>query len=267
MLGSVGEVLHTQLVGGDLDGVPTVAFVHGLFGQGRNFGTIAKGLLPDARSLLVDLPNHGRSDWTEEVDLEAMADDVAAALREEVAIPVHLVGHSLGGKVAMVLAVRHPDLVDRLVVVDIAPVASRSVGQFEQLLGALATLDVDQVEGRRQADEELQELIPNDGVRAFLLQNLYRDGDRWAWRANLTLLRASLDAVGGFPDLGGAEFDGPVLWVTGERSDYVDAPDQAAMRAVFPRTVHVSIKGAGHWVHSEQPEAFLATVRRFLLGS
>lgn len=260
-------MLHTQLVGGDLDGVSTVVFLHGLFGQGRNFATIAKGLLPDARSLLVDLPNHGRSAWTDTVDLAAMADDVATTLRDAVDTPVHLVGHSLGGKVAMVLAVRHPDLIDRLVVVDIAPVASRSVGQFEHLLGALATLDLEHLTSRGDADDQLRELVPDDAVRGFLLQNLYRDGDRWAWRANLDLLRSSLDVIGGFPDLGDARFDGPVLWVTGERSDYVGERDQAAMRALFPRTVHVSLKGAGHWVHSEQPEAFLATVRRYLLGS
>src|SRR5690606_20067658 len=101
-------------------------------------------------------------------------------------------------------------------------------------------------------------------VRAFLLQNLYRDGDRWGWRANLTLLHDSLDVVGGFPDVGDAAFDGPVLWVTGERSDYTGEAEEDAMRAQFPRAIHVSVKGAGHWVHSEQPEAFLQILRQFV---
>lgn len=258
-------MLHTLTVGEDLpDGVPTVVFLHGLFGQGRNFATIAKGLLPEARSLLVDLPNHGRSSWTDAVDQAAMADQVARTIQERSDDPVVLVGHSLGGKVAMLVALRHPELVEKLVVVDIAPVASTSVGQFEQLLGALATLDLDRLESRGQADERLRELIPNETVRAFLLQNLYRDDDCWAWRANLTLLREQLDAVGGFPDTSGATFDKPVLWVVGERSDYTGVDDDAAMRALFPRRVRVTVKGAGHWVHSEQPEAFRQVLQQFI---
>lgn len=257
-------VLHTLTVGDELEGVPTVVFLHGLFGQGRNFMTIAKGLQPELRSLLVDLPNHGRSDWTEEVDLAEMADAVAEAVQAKVAGPVHVVGHSLGGKVAMLFALRHPELVARLVVVDIAPGRSRDVSQFEQLLGALATLDLAALEGRQEADGQLQELIGNPAVRAFLLQNLHRNEQGWAWRANLTLLRSSLDAVGSFPETGGQTFEGPVLWIVGERSDYTNQADADDMRGLFPRAVRVSVKGAGHWVHSEQPAAFLATLRSFL---
>lgn len=257
-------MLHTLTVGADLDGVPTIAFLHGLFGQGKNFNGIAKALLPDVRSLLIDLPDHGRSPWTDTVDLESWADDVAATLRERATPPVHLVGHSLGGKVAMLLALRHPELIDRLVVVDISPVPSRTVGQFEHLLGALATLDVATLSSRGEADGELAPLIPDATVRAFLLQNLHRDGDRWAWRANLASLRDSLDVIGGFPPTD-TTFDGPVLWVRGERSDYITDDDTEAMRALFPRAVAVTVKGAGHWVHSEKPDAFTATLRRFLL--
>jgi len=259
-------VLHTLSVGDDLDGVPTVVFLHGLFGQGRNFMTIAKWLQPELRSLLVDLPNHGRSGWTERVDLAAMADEVADAVRTEAGGPVHVVGHSLGGKVAMLLALRHPDLVERLVVVDIAPVPSSDVSQFEQLLGALATLDLATLTSRSDADERLQELIGDSTVRAFLLQNLHRTEQGWAWRANLTLLRSSLEVIGSFPEPGGAVFDGPVLWVVGERSDYTREEDAEAMRALFPRLRRVSVKGAGHWVHSERPEAFTAAVQTFLTG-
>jgi len=262
----VACVLHVLTVGDELpDDVPTVVFLHGLFGQGRNFSTIAKGLLPGARSVLVDLPNHGRSAWTETVDLAAMADAVAERVRAGADAPVHLVGHSLGGKVAMLVALRHPELLDRLVVVDIAPTASRSVGEFEHLLGALATLDLTTLERRGDADEALREQIPNDTVRAFLLQNLHRDDDGWAWRANLALLRRSLDVIGGFPDVGDARHDGPVLWVTGERSDYTGPDEETAMRRLFPATRHVVVKGAGHWVHSERPEVFGEVVRRFLL--
>lgn len=256
-------MLHTLTVG-DEPGAPTVVFLHGLFGQGRNFLTIAKWLQPDLRSLLIDLPDHGRSDWTEKVDLEGMADTVAETVRQQGGGPVHLVGHSLGGKVAMLVALRHPDLIDRLVVVDIAPAPSADVSEFEHLLGALATLDLLQLQSRGAADEQLQGLIPNPTVRGFLLQNLHRSEQGWAWRANLMLLRDSLEVIGGFPHTGDARFENPVLWVVGERSRYTRPEHAAAMRTLFPRSTRVSIKGAGHWVHSERPEAFTGVVKEFL---
>lgn len=270
---------------------PYVVFLHGLFGQGKNFQSIARGLEPDFRSLLVDLPNHGASPWTESVDYAAMADDVAAAVRSHLGpdggrasaddgtpspvddgtrpargpARVHVVGHSMGGKVAMQLALRHPELVDHLVVVDIAPAAGNGTGEFEHLLGALATLDLARLESRSQADAELTELIGSPTVRGFLLQNLQRADGGWRWRANLDLLRASLDVIGGFPDPApGAGFDGPVLWVAGARSDYVRPEHGERMRALFPRTRQLTVKDAGHWVHSEQPEVFTQALRVFL---
>ena len=148
--------LHTTRVGDD---GPRVVFLHGLFGQGKNFTTIAKGLAPDFSSLLVDLPNHGRSGWTDRIRYAELADIVAAHLRTGFAAqgPIHLVGHSMGGKVAMALALRHPDLVDRLVVVDISPVDSADMSEFEHLLGSLATLDLATLTSRGEADRQLTE--------------------------------------------------------------------------------------------------------------
>nr|WP_202627799.1 alpha/beta fold hydrolase [Cellulomonas sp. APG4] len=257
--------MHTTTVGDD-DAVPTVVFLHGLFGQGRNFTQIAKALTPQARSLLVDLPDHGRSGWTERFDYTRVADLVAAELREGVAAerPVHVVGHSMGGKVAMVLALRHPDLVDRLVVADIAPAAGGSTGEFAYLLDSLAALDLESIARRSDADEQLAERVDDARVRGFLLQNLRADGDAFRWQANLALLRRDLAQIGDFPDVGDATFDHPVLWVAGDRSDYIRDEHDPVMRGLFPRTTLVTIKGAGHWVHSEQPEAFVSTLRTFL---
>nr|WP_237565278.1 alpha/beta fold hydrolase [Ornithinimicrobium cavernae] len=242
-----------------------IVFLHGLFGQGKNFTSIAKALQPAFASLLVDLPNHGRSDWTTQVDFERMADTVAQQLRRGFAAdgPVHLVGHSMGGKVAMALTLRHPDLIDRLVVVDIAPIASADMGEFRHLLGALATLDLTDLPSRTEADARLTELIPNRATRGFLLQNLRSDGDGWRWQANLDLLLRDLPVIGDYVP-SGDPFDRPVLWVAGERSRYIGPESEPTMRALFPRTVLVTVKGAGHWVHSEKPEAFVSALRTFL---
>lgn len=242
-----------------------MVFLHGLFGRGKNFQAIAKELQPQFRSLLIDLPNHGRSEWTESVDYVQMADFVADTLRAGFAAdgPIHLVGHSMGGKVAMTLALRHPDLVDRLVVVDISPLDRSEVSEFNGLLAALATLDLTDLPNRTEADARLTELIPNRSVRGFLLQNLRADGDGWCWQANLGLLRRDLRAItGAVPD--GPPFEHPVLWIAGELSDYVGPEALPRMRELFPLTITVTIKGAGHWVHSQKPAAFISGLQAFL---
>ncbi|MDN4161989.1 alpha/beta fold hydrolase [Nocardioides abyssi] len=260
------RAIHDAEVGGP-EGARTV-FLHGLFGQGKNFTQAAKALVPDLHSLLVDLPNHGRSGWTDSVDYVDVADAVAEHLRGGFAAdgPVHVVGHSMGGKVAMVLALRHPELVDRLVVVDISPVdtaAGGGTGEFEHLLDSLARLDLAAVVRRADADRLLAEDVPDERVRGFLLQNLRSRGPDFRWQANLSLLRAELATIGGFPELG-ATFDHPVLWLAGERSPYVRPEHDETMRELFPRTRLVTVKGAGHWVHSEQPDAFVSALRVFL---
>ncbi len=249
------------------DGGPLTVFLHGLFGQGKNFTTIAKALAPGRSSLLVDLPNHGGSAWTTDVDYEQMAAAVAAEIAASGRGPAAVVGHSMGGKVAMVVALRHPELVERLVVVDIAPVSTSGMSQFADLLGALGELDLGTLGSRSEADRLLRRRVPEDSVRGFLLQNLrHRDG-RWVWRANLDLLRSSLPRIGGFPSgLDAAPYDGPVLWIAGGDSQYIRDEHTEAMRALFPRVRKVTIKGAGHWVHSEQQAVFIEVLRRFLDG-
>lgn len=262
--------IHSTL-SGDPGAPHRLVFLHGLFGRGRNFSTIAKALQPDFVSLLVDLPNHGRSDWTEDFDYVQMAEAVAEHLAADVVSPgpVDVLGHSMGGKVAMVLALRHPELVRKLIVEDIAPVdAASGRGEFDHLLGALKTVDLATVASRSQVDAALQDPIPELGVRGFLLQNLQRTEDGYGWQANLDLLHGRLDRVMGFPSeaVQGRTFQGPVLWMGGERSPYVQDEDEAVMEGYFPRTLRLTVKGASHWVHSDQPEAFTAAVRTFLLA-
>jgi pimeloyl-ACP methyl ester carboxylesterase len=263
------------------DAGPRVVFVHGLFGQGRNWTTIARGLADRHRVTLLDLPNHGHSPWTDRVDYLDMAELVAAEF-ESYGEPVTLVGHSMGGKVAMTLALRRPELLRALVVVDIAPVEYPLLGgrtddpdeeasPFGAYIAAMRAIDLDGLTGRQQADDALRAAVPSRMVRGFLLQSLVREGTgadgRWRWRLNLELLERDLGRLRGFPDPGpGAHFDGPVLWIAGANSHYVLARDRPRMDELFPSTRLVRIKNAGHWVHSEQPEIFLETVRRFIDG-
>ena len=261
--------LFTRTVG---DGERRVVFLHGLFGRGKNFTRIAKGLEPECTSLLVDLPNHGRSDWTEEFDYRAMADHVAATLRADFAAagPVDVIGHSMGGKVAMVLALRHPDLVDRLIVEDISPrLSPQATDEFVHLLGTMLRMDLDSYESRAEADAVMAEHVHDARVRGFLLQNLRREGGRFAWQPNVAMLFEHLEAVGSFPDPAAPEdpdrvFDRPVLWLAGANSDYVRDEDVPRMKDLFPRVVRVTVRDAGHWLHADQPEAFVSAVRTFL---
>lgn len=250
---------------------PLVAFCHGLFGQGKNWTTSARGLEqtdPPFRSLLIDMPNHGRSDWSSSVDLLDWADEVAKTLRLhlDTAEATHLVGHSLGGKIAMLIALRHPELVKSLVVVDMSPVNYELARHFRTYVKAMAAIDLDELSGRSEADANLQVAVPGEVIRSFLLQNLRRtgNGDRpWRWQMNLDLLDEQLERLGAWPGQKGC-YEGPVLWVGGQDSDYITDAYRAPMEQLFPSTRSVTIKNAGHWVHSEQPEVFQAVLTRFL---
>ncbi len=258
--------LHVTSAG---TGTPRVVFLHGLLGQGKNWAGIAKSLGtgpqgPDFPGLLVDLPNHGRSPWTSDLSYPALADAVAADLAARLTEPVCLVGHSMGGKVAMALALRHPELLRSLVVVDISPVAAGEGYGFGHFVAAMRALDLGALGDRSDADAALAPAVPDAGVRAFLLQNLHRSGRDWRWLPNLALLADRMDAVGSWPaDLGGS-FDAPTLWIRGARSDYVTAEHGPAMRALFPRARLVTVKDAGHWVHADRPDAVTAVLRAFL---
>lgn len=242
-----------------------VVFCHGLFGQGRNWTQVAKRIAEDHRTLLVDMPDHGRSAWSERFDYVAAADRVAELLSDD--DPAVLVGHSMGGKIAMLVALRHPHLVDRLVVVDVSPVPYEHTEEFRGYVSAMRGLDLSGLRLRSEADAALEDEVPHPTVRAFLLQNLRHEKGEWSWQPNLELIDRDLAEIGGWPEerLGDtAPYDGQVLWIAGETSDYVSEDYVAAMDRWFPGNRRVSVKGAGHWVHSEQPDVFVEVLRRFL---
>lgn len=238
-----------------------VVILHGLLGSSSNWRSIARRLAEHHRVFVVDLPNHGESPHVEHMNYPAMADDVRAFLDEHGIDSATLIGHSMGGKTAMRLALDDPDRVERLVVVDIAPTLSH----HDPLpwLRAMAGLDLARVTRRADADSMLETSVPDAAMRRFLLQNLISTAAGFTWRINLRAIEHSLPALLDFPlDPPVRPFAGSTLFLRGAQSDYVQAKDEAAIRALFAHVEIVTIEGAGHWVHAEQPDRFLEALDR-----
>lgn len=240
-------------------GVPLL-IAHGLFGSARNWGAMARRLGADRPVLAVDMRNHGASPRGRAGYAE-MAADLAAVI-EDTGAPMDVLGHSMGGKAAMVLALARPGLVRRLVVGDIAPV---SYGHTQMpLIEAMRALDLATLASRREADRALAARVAEPEVRAFLLQSLElraEGGPRWAF--DLDTLAGGMGRILSFPQVAG-RFEGPALFLAGGASDYVRAEHEPGIQALFPAAEVVRLPGAGHWLHAEAPDAFEAEVRRFL---
>ncbi|MGI9129403.1 MAG: alpha/beta fold hydrolase [Roseomonas sp.] len=243
---------------------PPLVLLHGLFGSARNWGAVQKALATDYRVVALDLRNHGASPHAPGVDYAVQAADVAetmAALGIERAV---VLGHSMGGKAAMMLALTRPELVDRLIVADIAPrpypPALRAVVAAMQALPLHAGLT------RQEADQALRAAVPEALIRSFLLQNLRFEAAPPSWRIGLAEIAAAMPEIEDFAPPPDARFEGPALAMAGALSPYVRAEDHAAFRALFPRIGFATIPRAGHWLHAENPEYFLAELRGFLLA-
>ena len=243
---------------------PVVAILHGLFGSARNWDSIARRLASRHRVIAFDLRNHGASDWADGMDYADMAEDVRAALNERGHRRYALLGHSMGAKAAMAGALRYPDEVERLVVVDVAPVAYplRHLG-FVQ---AMRSLDLASITRRGEADLRLADAVPDAAERAFLLQNLLFENGHARWRLNLDAIEREMPALVGFPSIG-TVYPGPALFVAGGGSDYVLPEYEPEIRRLFPRADIRRIENAGHWLHAEQPNALLEIVEPFLFGA
>lgn len=242
--------------------LPPLLIAHGLFGSARNWGSIARALAQHRDVVAVDMRNHGASPRFPSQGYEDMAGDLAGVIESEGG-RADILGHSMGGKAAMQLALRRGGLLRRLVVADIAPVAYGH--DHGAIIAALRALDLGALSSRAEADRRLAAAIPEPGLRAFLLQSLdLRAGGGPRWRLNLEVLAASTRALSGWPGPEGARFGGPALFVNGSESRYLRPEHHATIRALFPRAEFATIEGAGHWLHAERPAEFLATVSAFL---
>jgi pimeloyl-ACP methyl ester carboxylesterase len=248
----------------DHPGVVPVTILHGLFGSGRNWGSIAQRLAARRPVIAFDLRNHGASAWADGMQYGEMAEDVLAMLDERGYRRAALIGHSMGGKTAMLAALRDPDMIERLVVVDIAPVAYRP--HHLALMHAMRALDLAAIKRRGEADAALAAAVPDAAERGFLLQNLvFGPGPRW--RLNLEAIERQMPTLAGFPAVPAETvYRGPALFVAGGRSDYLLPEHEPAIRRLFPQARIARIPDAGHWVHAEQPQAFVDLVEGFLDG-
>ena len=242
---------------------PPLVVLHGLFGSSGNWRGVARGLAATHSVHCVDLRNHGASPWADSMGYVEMADDVLQLIAKLQLDRPAVMGHSMGGKTAMVLALRQPSSVSRLVIVDIAPVPyADTLTPFAE---AMRSADVVAAASRAEVQRRLEQSAPDAGVVPFLMQNLVMRNDPFDWRLNLLAISAAMPQLSSFPsELLGARFVGPVTVIAGQDSDYVAQRDGAAFQPMFDDVAVEIVDGAGHWVHADRPAAFLANVRRAL---
>ncbi len=240
---------------------PDLVIVHGLYGSGRNWSAVGKRLAQTRRVICVDLRNHGNSPWFGTHSYEDMAGDLVEIIETQ-SSPVDIMGHSMGGKAAMVLALLHPNLINRLIVADIAPISYTH--DQSQHIQAMRSVDLSRVSKRSDAMAQLAETVEDATLQSFFTQSL--DLKEKRWRLNLDTLEAEMPKILSFPDLQ-SRFNGSTLFLSGSTSDYVRPDHRPVIRDLFPKARFAKITGAGHWLHAEKPREFIASVQAWLDSS
>jgi esterase len=257
-------ILHTRIAG---EAERTVVLLHGLLGLGSNLGAIARALAQQARVISPDLRNHGQSFRAPGMQYRELAADLARTLDALGVERAALLGHSMGGKLAMQFALDYPQRCERLLVADIAPVAYAA--HHGPVFDALEAIALCPEADRRETARLLEERLRNPALVSLLLMHRERVADgSWAWRLGLREIIEGYPAILAPPASGssGDRWDGPALFLRGERSDYVQPVHQSAILGLFPRAVTETLSGAGHWLHAEAPDRFIPRACAFLLG-
>lgn len=245
------------------EGSPVV-ILHGLFGAAKNWNSIAKQMGRKYHILTLDLRNHGSSPWTDTMSYPEMAQDIVDFLDQRGLDKAAIVGHSMGGKVAMTLALKFPERVERLVVADIAPVKYPRL-VFRSYVDALKSVDLSVIKRRAHVEPLIEDVIESRAVRMFLLGNLMNSPDGLKWQVNLDTLGREMDTIGGVPAITpNSRYEGETLFIRGADSDYIQSSHHQLIKHLFPKVEIKSIDGAGHWVHSEKPHEFMALLDQFL---
>jgi pimeloyl-ACP methyl ester carboxylesterase len=241
---------------------PPIVILHGLFGSAQNWHSMAERLAEYYRVFACDLRNHGGSPWADSMTFPEMADDLEALIDEKSLAPAIVLGHSVGGKTAMLVALKHPDPIDALIVVDIAPVGYEE--PFLDYIRAMRNADLSAERRRADVDAALAAAVPDPATRLFLLQNLVEQDGRLEWRINLEAIAANMPHLLGFPDVSALAYEGRALFVSGARSDYIGRRYHGQIYELFPQAEFAVIEDSGHYPHAEQPELFFRRITRFL---
>lgn len=240
---------------------PALIILHGLFGTWENWGAQIKMLAEQYDVIAADLRNHGASPHSDQLSYALMAEDVIELMDSLKLDSVLLLGHSMGGKVAMQLAIEHPERVEKLIVADIAPVTYGR--HHDDVFMGLFNVELDGLKSRSAADKQLAEHVEIPGVRAFLLKNLQRDSEgKFGWKMNLDALHQEYHEISAAPAEG--QYSGPTLFIKGGDSNYLKPEYADAIKSRFPNVSYKIIEGTGHWLHAEKPAAFNRIVERFL---
>lgn len=242
---------------------PPLLIIHGLFGSSRNWRSLSQQFAEHFNVISVDLRNHGDSPHLDEMNYQVMAQDVLALLDKLQVAEVSVIGHSMGGKVAMMLCRMFPERVTQLVVADIGPVTYRH--DYDDLIEAVLSLDLSSVASRKQADTALTNGIPDPRIRMFLLQNLVMTDAGMQWKLNWQALKQNISHIIGFEDVSDWSIETPALFIYGELSNYLNSGIREIISHHFNRATFSCVDNAGHWLHAEQPQQFYQVVSQFLL--
>jgi len=252
--------LYSRKVG---ENGPDFVVLHGLFGSGKNWRSFAGSLEDDFQVWTLDARNHGDSPHADSMSYQQMAEDVARFFAENELENVILLGHSMGGKTAMQLALQFPDRIAALIVVDIAPVCYDHLHKQLKLIEAMQELDLAAEMSRSEIEKKLAVKIPEKRLLSFLMTNLNRQNGQFQWRIGLEQIAAGMPDLLNYPELKSV-FKGPVQFIGGENSAYLKFEYHALIRKYFPESRITMLENCGHWLHVEQPAAFQKTVNEFL---